>query len=486
MNVLYDELNNYGKSDYYPFHMPGHKRKMFINDFSNPFCIDITEIDGFDNLHHAEGIILSSEQKAAELYHSEETYFLVNGSTAGILSAISACTNMGDKILMARNCHKSAYHGVFLRNLDVEYVYPQNEPVLGLNGGLNPENIRQLLIRDKNIKMVFITSPTYDGVVSDVKTIADIVHEFQIPLVVDEAHGAHFGFHSLFPDNAIEAGADIVIHSLHKTLPSLTQTGLIHVNGRIVDRNKLRRYLAIYQTSSPSYVLMASIDRCIGVLSLQGDRLFEEYAFKLCALRERLGYLEFIKLGNNKLVGKSCIKALDFSKLILSVRGTSMTGKKLYDILRKEYHLQMEMASGNYVLAMTSIADTDSGFDRLCSALEDIELRYRGLFCNKIEKIQEEKVESTPFEGNGLIKNDIVMKISEAENHEMTTVEISKSSGMISGEYFYLYPPGIPIIVPGERISRNLIEMISYYKSCNLSIEGICDKDCLNIMVIKE
>lgn len=502
MENLYDKLYAYSKSDFYPFHMPGHKRNLLITEFTNPFSVDITEIDGFDNLHHAEGILKHAEERAANLYGSEETHFIVNGSTCGILSAISACTKHGDKIIMARNCHKAAYHGVFLRELKTEYVYPQLEHRLGLNGGLNPEEIRDLLIKDRSIKAVFITSPTYDGIVSDVETIGKIAHEYGIPLIVDEAHGAHFGFHSYFPANSIKAGADIVIHSIHKTLPSLTQTALIHVNGKLVDREKIRKYLDIYQTSSPSYVLMASIDSCIRLIESEGDRLFSEYAARLSVLRERLKRLKYIKLADCGIRGTSRIADMDLSKLVLSVRETGLTGKQLYHILLDEYHLQMEMAAGDYVLAMTSIADTEDGFIRLVEALEDIEKKYEVELLNGVtgssgpetdyadEKrhclmdVTDQKKTAGGYL-QSMLKNEIVMKISDAENVRMKEISITDGESEISGEYVYLYPPGIPIIVPGERISRNLIELISYYKNSGLSIEGLNDRESRKIKILE-
>jgi len=255
---LYSKLMAYGNSDVYPFHMPGHKRNKKFDEF---YKMDITEIEGFDNLHHPESIILEAEQRAAHLFGAEETFFLVNGSTSGILAAISSISKEGSTVLVARNSHKSVYHGIYLNNLKVTYLIPDVIEEFDINGGIDPEEVRICMEHNKEIAGVIITSPTYDGVVSDIRKIADIVHEYGIPLIVDEAHGAHFPLWDEAPESAISCGADMVIHSLHKTLPSLTQTALLHVNGNIVDRDKIRRFLGIYQSSSPSYVLMASIDR---------------------------------------------------------------------------------------------------------------------------------------------------------------------------------------------------------------------------------
>ncbi len=315
---LYDRLLQYQSSEMYPFHMPGHKRRK--DDFANPFLIDITEIEGFDNLHHAEGILKDAQDRAAALYHSEETYFLVNGSTCGILAAVSACMTRGGKILMARNCHKAAYHAAYLRGLDIEYLYPEKEDIFGINGGIHEDIVERALEEFQDIQAVMITSPTYDGVVSNVEKIAQIVHRKGIPLIVDEAHGAHFGFHEYFPKSSVEMGADLVIHSLHKTLPSLTQTALLHVNGNRVDRECLRRFLDIYQTSSPSYVFMAGMDSCVCLLEKRGGELFESLRRNLEVFYKQTESLGCIYLANHGLMGKSGIHDFDRSKLVISAR----------------------------------------------------------------------------------------------------------------------------------------------------------------------
>lgn len=247
---LLDRLMEYGESDAYPFHMPGHKRQAgagFAGDFPNPFSVDITEIGGFDNLHHPEGILKESMEWAGNVYGADQTYYLVNGSSCGILSAVCGSVSHGGTILMSRNCHKSAYHGVYLGHLRAEYIYPQTIPEFGIQGGLSPEDVRRLLITHPETEAVLVVSPTYDGIVSDIGAIAKIVHEWGIPLIVDEAHGAHFPFggEARFPVSALELGADVVIQSLHKTLPSLTQTAVMHVNAGFADISRIDRYVHI-------------------------------------------------------------------------------------------------------------------------------------------------------------------------------------------------------------------------------------------------
>lgn len=477
MENLYDSLLKYQESDVYPFHMPGHKRKKM--DFVNPFLIDITEIHGYDNLHHAEGIIKMAQERAAAVYQAEETHFLVNGSTCGILSAVSACTSEKGKLLMARNCHKAAYHAVMLRGLEAVYLQPEKENTFGINGGILPETVEKALRKNKDIQAVMITSPTYDGVVSDVKRIAELVHRRGIPLIVDEAHGAHFGFHSYFPENSVRLGADIVIHSLHKTLPSFTQTALLHVNNCLVDREKLRMYLGIYQSSSPSYVFMAGIEQCICLIQKEGTVLFENFREKLDNFYGTTKEFSNIRLAGPQMIGTSGIKDFDRSKLVISVKDTDMDGNCLDNLLREKYRLEMEMAAGTYALALTSIADTEEGFVRLAAALREIDA---GLDRKKPERGCGKgwRAEDTVTE------NEIVYRVSEALERKGEKIPLERAEGRVSREFLYLYPPGIPLLVPGERISRDLLKKVEVFRERKYFIQGLADHSVKSIDVILE
>lgn len=478
MKSLYEKLINYGKSDFYGFHMPGHKRNGEIMENGLPYQIDITEIEGFDDLHHARELLKEAQERAARVYHAEETCYLINGSTSGILSGLLGCTHKGGRILAARNCHKSVYAAIYMHELDVEYIYPEYDEKTGLNGAIDADAVRRILLEDRTehcgkttISAIVITSPTYDGVVSDIRRIADTVHEFGIPLIVDEAHGAHFGFHTYFPENANQQGADVVIHSLHKTLPSLTQTALIHLNGNLINRERVRKYVHMLQTSSPSYVLMASMDECILFLEREQDA-FVLYQERLKKLRRELKKLKKLQLVETN--------AYDCSKIVISTKNTVKgqevyTGKILYEELLTSYHLQMEMASREYVLAMTSVCDTEEGFRRLKEALFQID-----------ESLERKEIDNTSME---LPRLQRVYTSAEAENlsEEKSNVEIllpKECQERISLEYAYVYPPGIPLIVPGERISKKAVELLQLYEKSGFDIEGL--KQSGRIRILKE
>ena len=340
---LYKKLEAYGKSDFYPFHMPGHKRNPLTVDSDFPVERDITEINGFDNLHHAEDILKRAQEDVARIYGVQESFYSINGSSGAILAAVSAAVKKGGHILVARNCHKAVYHGIYLRDLEATYIYPHEDPKLGINGGISPSRVEMYLEEKKDIEAVLITSPTYDGIVSDIARIADIAHNHGVPLIVDEAHGAHFCFSDYFPVSAAQLGADVVINSVHKTLPCLTQTGVIHLCSSRVSREKLKRFLGIYQSSSPSYILMSSIDACMDKLEREGDEMFSVFTENLEKARVRLGKCKYIRLVTPEVC--ECQRVFDFdrSKILLSTVNSSLNGRELHQILRIEFHLEMEM-----------------------------------------------------------------------------------------------------------------------------------------------
>ena len=484
---LFEELKTYGESDFYPFHRPGHKRNPDSGFLPEMYKIDITEIDGFDNLHHAEGIIKNAQEKAASLYHSKETFYLINGSTVGILTSIAALSDRGKKLIMARNCHKAVYHGAFLNQLETEYIYPKMIEEFGISDGITAQQvedkIQEIILREgisdeqagKLIAGIVVTSPTYDGILSDVNSIVKIAHNYGIPVIVDQAHGAHFGFHSAFPENAVSDGADLVIHSTHKTLPAPTQTALLHYNSLLVSLETVKKYLRIYQSSSPSYVLMAGIDSCMDFVKREGQERLEQLLISRKELSERSKELKKMKIYPSML--ERGINGHDISKiffqgteepgrLLISVRGSGFTGQQLYDVLRETYHLQMEMCASDYVIAILSMMDRKEGFDRLWKALSETDK----LLTNTEKNTKEEK---TQFPEYCHFQPDAVLKISDAYMAEEESVPLREAKGRIVSEFVNLYPPGIPLLVPGEKIDDKMIPMIEAYLHNGYAVQGI-------------
>jgi len=369
---MFDELIKYSESDMYPFHMPGHKRRFKGFD---PYIIDITEIDGFDDLHKPGGLIHSLNRNLSEYFGGDEVRLLINGSTSGVMAAISSCTEPGEKLLLCSNCHVSAVNAVELRNIDAVFIEPEEIEGSGLKGGVDPVKVREAIDADPGIKAVFITSPTYEGFLSDVRTIAAVCHEKNIPLITDSAHGAHGGLYRPFSDdfnfeNASETGADIIIKSLHKNLPAFTQTAILTVNGSLVDREKLWHYYSVFQSTSPSYIFMAGADRMLTFLRAEGEKYFAALNRELKELRLEAEENIKVRLEGTGLIGKYGIYGFDPTKLLLSHR--DMDAGTLYRRLREDFHLQPEKTAGKYVLLMTSLMDDKEGFSRLKRAIREL------------------------------------------------------------------------------------------------------------------
>ena len=461
MDRLYDELVNYSKEDYYPMHMPGHKRNTDLLPMDNPYKIDITEIEGFDNLHQAEGILKTLSSRISKLFKAEKSYPLINGSTVGILTAISASTRKGDKILVARNSHQSVYHAIALRELKPYYIYPVPVKEISISGGISALQVEDMLIKNGDITLVVITSPTYEGVVSDIGAISHVVHRHGALLLVDEAHGAHFGFHEGFPKSAVTLGADLVIQSLHKTLPAFTQTAVLHTNRLELD-HKIVQFLAIYQSSSPSYLLLCGMDRCISMLEDNAKPLFNSFFEKLEEFYQSMEALKSIKLLNRKIIGRYSIYNLDPSKLTISVRDSALNGHQMNELLQNKYHIVMEMETIDYVLGMTSICDTKEGFGRLAEALLTID-HEEAAFSGK-----------HPSEGNtDLWKPVQAILPSEAMERKSEFVKLKDSRGKVSAALVCLYPPGSPLLVPGEIIEDEFLEVIEKAKLTGLKVTGL-------------
>ena len=472
---LYQTLAEYSAEDFYPCHIPGHKRNMASGEMADFYRIDITEIDGFDDLHHAEGILRKAQERANRLYGAEETFFLVNGSTCGVLAAILAVTEPGEEILIARNCHKSVYHAAILQSLSVHYYQPQTIQEYDICDGVCAEEIEQLLDQYPGVQAVVITSPTYEGILSDIAGIARVVHKQGKVLIVDEAHGAHLGLAKNLPEGAVAQGADLVIHSLHKTLPAMTQTALLHVNGDSVDRERLRRYLIMLQSSSPSYVLMASMDACVRFLEEEGAgrfALFQEEYEKFC---KKTAKCRRIKIGKMTNVSENyAMTGWDIGKILISVKDAKLNGKELSDILRERYHLEMEMAADTYALAIMTLMDTQEGWQRLADALCEIDDRIEKESCDRPEMAEDVRRITLPRVGSSM---------SAAFHSPREEISLREAAGRIAADFLMLYPPGIPLTAPGEVLDEELIQKIKDSREKGLSMRGISSEGRIPVVV---
>lgn len=470
---LYAALSSYSKNGCYPYHMPGHKRSALAGDMARYFDIDITEIDGFDDLHQAEGILRDAMRFANELYGAEETFYLVNGSTCGVLASIMTAAERGTELLVARNCHRSVYHAAILQELTLRYCYPPILEEYGICDGVSAEDVGRLLEQYPGCRAVVVTSPTYEGIVSDIRAIAEQVHARGRILIVDEAHGAHLALDENAPEGAVAGGADLIIHSLHKTLPSMTQTALLHVQGERVDRRKLRAYLRMLQTGSPSYVLMAGMDSCMRYMRRHGRERFALLRRQYDLFCEKMETCRYIRVGRITDLSpqKHFLSGWDIGKLTIFVRHPRVNGRRLYDMLREDYRLQMEMAAGDYVLAMMTVMDDEESWQRLADALVQIDDRIEKESAGEETEVLPSN--SVPPSGQAWMEAEAVMSIAQAFEAERTAVPLAEAEGRTAADFVNLYPPGVPLLVPGELISGRALAQIDAFLRMGLRVQGV-------------
>ena len=454
---LEERLRQYCGSGIYPLHMPGHKRRPGPCP-GLPYAWDLTEVEGTDDLHDARGILKEAMDRTAALYGADHTRYLVNGSTCGILAGIRAAVRHGDRVAVARNCHKSVYHAIELCGLEAVWILPEIVPDYRICGSVSPEAVRGLLQADPSIRAVILTSPTYEGVLSDIGAIAAICHAHDLPLIVDEAHGAHLGLFpgTGFPAGALSCGADLVIQSPHKTLPSLTQTAWLHLRGDRISIGSLERELDIFETSSPSYPLLASLDACTGLLETEGYSLFRGWQQRLYAFYEGAAALRRFRILGREAgrLSRERIFAYDPGKILIACPPGQLTGHGLARLLRERYLLETEMVLEDCVLAMTSPADAPDALQRLLEALLELEGSLEG--SPRVFPDPEEAGEDIPL----LPAPETVLPVGQAVRMDMEAVPPAAAAGRICGEYLYCYPPGIPVCAPGERITDRILSRI--------------------------
>ena len=557
-SILAAALERLLQKERYPFHMPGHKRRLEPTT-GLPYAADLTEVDGSDDLHDAEGILREAMERTARLCGAERTWYLVGGSTCGNLAAIRAAAPYGSEVIAARNCHKSVYHAIELGNLNVHWITPPLDAAFGIYGSVPPQEVAALLARYPRTRAVILTSPTYEGVVSDICSIAEICHRRKNPaaLLVDEAHGAHLGLRltekekeqgsaavRFFPESAVSCGADLVVQSAHKTLPSLTQTALLHVGAgrldRIVMADEVERQLDVFETSSPSYPLMTALDGCTGLLRAQGAALFAQWEERLRRFDEAargLSGWRFLCHGGDTLAQHPTFFDFDPGKILFRRAATAGApeagaepcgasrvqtdrdgGPEAAEtemMLRERFHIELEMRCGDNLLAMTSCADAPDALGRLLAALREMAGDGREAAAKRLSEAGENAAQSTwtvgalsdrptatgrkaanrpeepaasaraddekqvPLPPPGPVRCTIaeaVRLVRESGRFLSDTSELpagrpytvrrfpaAQAVGQICGEYLWAYPPGVPVIAPGEEVTEPLV---AYLRRC--------------------
>lgn len=489
-------LVEYLAKDVVPWHMPGHKRKYNMDrkltsqsdvelatqfedshinqSLSLAYKMDVTEVPGTDDLHHPEDMILKSQQELARIYGTHASYYMVNGSTGGILTAVGAVAQqaksrlqssltdqlgmelqstligqerINPQIIIARNCHKSVYNAVQLFNLKPLYIEPQfiDEITPHIYGGITPQQVKELVEENPDVIAVVITSPTYEGILSDVAGIKKVLEPYQIPLIVDEAHGAHLKFIDELPKSAVDCGGDIVVQSLHKTLPALTQTAILHVNNPAYNE-AVKKYLSVFMSSSPSYVMLCSMESAVAWAEerARSESGFDDYVRALKEFRCKCENLQNLRLlaDENSACSEAACFAQDISRLVIYTCNEHIhpTGQQLEDELRNNYNIQVEMSGLDYVVLISTFADEEQDFERLYEALKQMDSEMVDVACHA----------------------------SEASIETLRGLIGTKSKSNI-----YVYPPGSYIVTEGEVITEEAVNILEQLASAGKKIYGV-------------
>ena len=458
-------FQHYNEKNLLPLHMPGHQRKRDMGT-ALPYAYDYTEVEELDNLHAPEGILQEAMNRTAAYYGCSDCFYLVNGSSSGLQAGIFTLLEEGDEVVVARNCHRSVFYALSLRKAKIHFLLPEFWEDFFCFGSVSLKEVERLLREFPKSKALIFTSPSYEGVVSDVEGIARLCHENGLSLLVDEAHGAHFSPKrgTSFPESAISLGADLVVQSPHKTLCSLTQSAWILGNGQRYSREKLSFYLSVFQTTSPSYPLMLSLEKATTLLEREGEALFSHWKKVMKSFREQARTLSYFSFLWEK--EEACF-AMDCSKIFLRSIGIPelRLGRDLARLLREDYGIESEMHSGENLLLMTGPFISDEELERLFFALKDIERRFGE---DREKQLGEGRPETIEQSLQSKLLPSALYQISVADNSLQISEglkdgeELSLYDGesRICLEYLSLYPPGIPLLFPGEKLTREKIQGI--------------------------
>lgn len=461
---LFDAVRKYVSDETVPFHVPGHKQGRGLEEFrdfvgGNVLAIDITCFDGTDNICNPLDVIKQAQELAAEAYGADHAFFLVNGTTSGIQGMIMSVCQPGDKIIIPRNAHKSAIGGIILSGAEPVYIQPEINRQYGVTMGVTPETVAQTIKENPDVKALFLINPTYYGFAPDLERIVEIAHNHGIPVLVDEAHGAHLPFIEGLPKSAMACGADMSAISIHKLGGSLTQSSILVLKEGLVEAKRVKSVLNLMQTTSPSYILLASIDVARKQMATRGKELLETTLQLADYARTELGKINGLTVIGSEVVGHPGCMEWDPSKVSVDVRGLGLSGFEVEVILRKKYQIQVELADMYNVLLLFSIGDQPNMVEHLLNAFRDISEQYD---CRNVVKLSFD-MPSTP---------ELVVSPQEAFYSDTRSVPFVDAEDEICAEMIMAYPPGVPIICPGERITKEIIDYIQVLKNEHCHLQG--------------
>lgn len=474
---LLTAIKNYIESNPVPFDVPGHKMGRVGNDLSDYLGIKLFQADvnapiGIDNLYKGTGVIYEAEALMADAYNADKAIFLINGTTSGIMMMIMGCVYSGEKLILPRNVHKSAINGLIVSGAIPVFVEPDYDNELGIANGTSVDNYVEAMDENPDAVAIFVINPTYFGVCTDLERVVKEAHKRNMIVMVDEAHGGHFCFHDELPKSAMEANADISALSIHKTCGSLTQSSALLIKNGRVDYNRIRKAYTMFGSTSPSHILLASLDASRKKMALEGKKILTN-CIKLCDYaRKKLNSISGISVLDSSYCGKekSGRYAFDCTRLVIRVDGLEKSGFQVYKEIRKNYNIQLELAETYLVLAILTIGSTKEDVDRLISAFIDMSKK-------SYQKGQRHRLPNLKYD-----YADIAILPREAYFSDFKVVPIAQAEGKISCESVMIYPPGIPMLIPGEKITKNIIDIYKYYQKSKGTI--MCDSEVGYIKIV--
>ena len=486
---IIDALQEWVDKSHAPFYTPGHKRGVGMNPILTAnwgaavFGWDLPELPGLDNLQAPTGAIEQAQILAAAAFGAQQTWFLVNGSTTGVIAAILATCGEGEKIILPRNIHSSAISGIIHAGAVPIFINPEYDRQLDIAHSITPDSVKLALKQHPDAKAVMVVYPTYYGACGDLAAIAEIVHSYQIPLLVDEAHGAHFGFHPDLPPAALTMGADLAVQSTHKVLGSLTQSAMLHVNSSLVDAEAISRSLQLLQSTSPSYLLLASLDAARQQMALNGKSLMAETIELARIARVEIAQINGLSVVELDTSTPGC-KYLDLTRLTVTVTGLNLTGFAADEILTSEFGIVAELPSMRHLTLIISLGNRQSDIDRLIWGLTQLATKYAQVTSPILGSISQRLGSANDPQDRVLTKMAITPR--QASRSPQISVSTSLAIGRISAESICPYPPGIPVLIPGEIITADALSYLKQILDLGGELVGCSDPTLKNISVVNQ
>jgi arginine decarboxylase len=478
---IVDGLQEWISTVHAPFYTPGHKRGIGMNPLlknqwgDRVLGWDLPELPGLDNLQAPSGIIEQAQILAAEAFGAQQTWFLVNGSTAGVIAAILATCGEGEKIILPRNIHSSAIAGIIHAGAVPIFINPEYDPILDIAHSITPESVKLALMRHPDARAVMVVYPTYYGVCGDLAAIAEIVHSYNLPLLVDEAHGAHFGFHADLPPAALKLGADLTVQSTHKLLGALTQSAMLHVNRNSdrIDCEQISRSLRLVQTTSPSYLLLASLDSARQQMAMYGEGLMAQTIELATIARTKIAQIDRLTVVELNTSTPGC-KYLDPTRLTVTVAGLNLTGFAADQILTDQFGVVAELPSLRHLTFIISLGNTRTDIDRLVWAFSELATNYAVDQCLELPTVEQ----------SDQIFTEMAITPRQAHQSQQLSVPINDAVGQISAESICPYPPGIPVLIPGEIITIEALNFLKQVIDRGGEVVGCSNPDLAMIKIV--